>query len=26
VLALLPITNASDYRDLQRRITEITEF
>jgi predicted lipid carrier protein YhbT len=26
VLALLPITNASEYRDLQRRITEITEF
>jgi putative sterol carrier protein len=26
VLALLPITNASEYRDLQRRILEITEF
>ena len=26
VLALLPITNAPEYRDLQRRITEITEF
>jgi predicted lipid carrier protein YhbT len=26
VLALLPITNASEYRDLQRRIIEITEF
>jgi predicted lipid carrier protein YhbT len=26
VLALLPITNAPEYRDLQRRILEITEF
>jgi predicted lipid carrier protein YhbT len=26
VLALLPITNATEYRDLQRRILEITEF
>jgi predicted lipid carrier protein YhbT len=26
VLALLPITNAAEYRDLQRRILEITEF
>ncbi len=26
VLALLPITNAPEYRDLQRRIAEITEF
>jgi predicted lipid carrier protein YhbT len=26
VLALLPITNASEYRGLQRRIIEITEF
>jgi predicted lipid carrier protein YhbT len=26
VLALLPITNAAEYRDLQRRILEITGF
>jgi hypothetical protein len=26
VLALLPITNTPEYRDLQRRIVEITEF
>ena len=26
VLALLPITNAPEYRELQRRILEITEF
>jgi predicted lipid carrier protein YhbT len=26
VLALLPITNAPEYRDLQRRILDITEF